>query len=138
MRSLGQLRISDIRADLAWGLRWGVGAGAAYAALATVSRILRGTRPFDRVDTTYPETIAFYLLGGVVTGVMLALVRSRVRSTLSAVGAGILVMFPIALVHRVVTRGVQDWGIGDLVVPLLAAVMLGGMGGLIVKATLMD
>jgi hypothetical protein len=89
----------SIRADVRWGIGWGVWLASGFAVLGGALFVLRGSSRFS-VPLVILGYFAMGLLGGVLAGLMRPLARNRWGATAMGVVIGILV-YGIAMIIAV-------------------------------------
>ncbi len=78
-------------------------------AWATTLRVVNGQESFSNLETTYGAVIAFYFLGGVVSGAILGALRPLMRSRAGLALAVVLAAAPLTVALRVMWSGFTPW-----------------------------
>ncbi len=123
-------RSSDLRRDLRWGIMWGLGFAAVYTFVAALIFAVEGQHPFEANDATLGEAIVGYVLGGLVGGVLLGLLRPLTARRWGAVFVGILVGVPaVGAVVLPIEGPPSAWDQADLFAVVVLGTILGAFGG---------
>lgn len=117
--------------NVKWGTSWGLAFGAFYSIWVLVLFAFSGTAAFDRLRITLPKAIMFYMLGGLVVGAIVGVLRPLSTRLAGAVAVGMIATVPLALGFRLVTRGLAPWTGVDTAALITSTIVLGGLGGLI-------
>lgn len=84
--------------NLLWGIRYGVIFAAFYCATALAIFAVGGSGAFARYNISLGRTLACYLLGGIIGGAVLGLLRPLTRSWVGSAFVGVLATLPVALI----------------------------------------
>lgn len=108
-----------------WGARWGIVFGAAFCALAMAAFLIGGRATFASLDTTLGRILAFYLVGGTFSGMLVGLLQPLTIRPVGAAVTGFICGALLAVLFRVTQDGLTDWTGGDVVTVLVVATVLG-------------
>jgi hypothetical protein len=97
--------ISKLRRNLRWGIGNGLFMGCFFTAVVLVIRVVPGNRPFERTGVTIASTIAVYLIGGMLAGAIIGLLRPLARYALGAMLVSIPAALPVAIRMAVAFEG---------------------------------
>ncbi len=113
-------------ANLAKGVALGLFVATGLSLYVTVLRVGSGPGPFQRLDTTYPMTVALYYGAGFVGGILLGLVWPLKRWFLGSALLGMLGVFPLYLGASFLMSPPSQWLTGtNFAEAALLALMVG-------------
>jgi hypothetical protein len=116
--------------DIRWGIGWGLFAACFYALVALVIYAFQGSRPFESKGITLASTVAVYIVGGLIGGTIVGLLRPLTKRRAGAMLLGVIAMIPVSIGFVFILFGpISRWGGGELFGVLFTAVFLGGYGG---------
>jgi hypothetical protein len=116
--------------DLRWGIGWGLFAACFYSLVALGIYAFQGSRPFESKDITLGSTVAVYIVGGLLGGTVVGLLRPLGKRRAGAMLLGVIAMIPVSIGFVFILFGpISRWGGGELFGVLFTAVFLGGYGG---------
>jgi hypothetical protein len=105
----GRHLLRSLLNNVTWGIRWGLRLGCVFSLLALGARVVAGSSGFDKVHTTVWAFVALYLVGGIVSGTIVGLLRPILRWRVGGLVTGIVATFPIALALRTMADGFAPW-----------------------------
>ena len=115
-------------ADLRWGAGWGLSGAFFYAFVAVAIYAIRGSTPFEANGV--PLALGGYLVGGLIAGGVVGLLRPLNKRRSGAVLVGMIASLPAMLGLGLVAFGpIQDGGSTKVLSGVLTAVLLGGYTG---------
>ena len=85
---------TSLSENVKWGLGWGVFMGCFYSAFAVLILFTRGPQAFSSKGASFAGMIAVYIIGGIVAGCFLGILRPITRYFVGALIAAILVSVP--------------------------------------------
>jgi hypothetical protein len=109
--SEGPLRV--LGTNLAKGVALGLFVATGLSLFVTVLRVGSGPGPFQRLDTTYPLTVALYYGAGFVGGILIGLAWPLKRWLLGSALLGMLGVFPAYLGAAFLMSPPSQWLTGD-------------------------
>lgn len=86
----------EVMANIRWGIRYGVIFAAFYCATALAIFAVEGSGAFSRYDITLGRTLASYVLGGILGGATLGLLRPLTRYWAGSACVGVFAALPVA------------------------------------------
>lgn len=81
----------SLRADVSWGVKWGLWFAGGYSLIALALFILQGTVVGQPSRFTLPVVIAFYWAAGIISGAIVGVLKPFARSRFGAITVGALV-----------------------------------------------
>jgi hypothetical protein len=121
---------STVWRDLRWGIGWGLFAGVFYSLVAFAIYAFQGSRPFESKGITLGSTLMVYIVGGLIGGTVVGLLRPLAKQRAGAMIVGVITMIPVSIGFVFILFGpMSRWGGGELFGVLFTAVFLGGYGG---------
>jgi hypothetical protein len=127
---------NETRSNAIEGARWGLIMASLLSLWVGVLSIIQGSLTFvsSTGDRYYaPTIVGLYLLGGVIAGTMIGVLRGLLRWRAGAVLVGVLAAVPIAAVFLITVRGFAPWGTTETIFVVIFSSAFGGGGGLIVR-----
>jgi hypothetical protein len=121
-------RFAELRERTFFFALFGLAFGVLLCGYATVLRVIGGTRAFDANGTSYTATLATYLVGPTLGGVVVSLLFPLTDSRLGAVLVGFIGAIPVYACAFLAVGG------GDLAGVLICALGTGGGLGYISHA----
>ncbi len=95
---------AGLRADLIWGVAWGVGLSSFLAIIAIVEVII-GMGFSSAALRMISLALLIYLSGAVAGGIIVGLLRPSLHSRFGAAVAGALATIPVAIAIRILGKG---------------------------------
>jgi hypothetical protein len=134
--------MSRIR-DAVAGVKWGLGAAGVLCAwvtvVALVNLVVNGSLTLRGRGQEYHilAIIAAYVVGGAVTGAIVGALRPLLRWKFGAAVVGAMAAVPLVGI-TVARSGFTSWEAADTFGVVFGALVLGGGGGLILRAFLLE
>lgn len=125
--SIVERRLADIR----WGVQYGMGFAILFSICAVIQRITVGPTAFDQYHATIVGVLGIYFGGGLVSGVLVGLLRPLAKYALGAALVGFIAAFPVILAIDKLMRGGEAWSYIDTVVVTVSSAGLGSLPALI-------
>ena len=117
-----------LRANVAWGISWGLFAAAFYALLATVLWAAHDRHEFRGLGLG--ALILLYFTGGTLGGLLLGVLRPLITSRGRGAIVGMIITTPMAWAVAMAVYGpLWEMEIGGLIGLHIAPVLLGGYAG---------
>lgn len=85
---------TSLSENVKWGLGWGVFMACFYSAFAVLILLTRGPQAFTSKGASFTGMISVYIVGGILAGGILGMLRPITRHFLGAVVAAIPVSVP--------------------------------------------
>ena len=99
--------------------------GVALSLLALIVFLIGGEGTFASLHTSFAKAVLAYLLGGIIAGTIVGILRPLARWKAGAVVVGFLASLPVAVLFRLAAVGADGWSKRDTGVSLLFAATLG-------------
>jgi hypothetical protein len=113
-------------------MRWGLGLGLYFLLLALLRRGSSVRRAFDGPQPSIPSTVLICVVGGLLAGAIVGLLRKHLTTFPRGVGAGFVAVFP-ATVFNEFLRPATSAITTRLVIAAATALLFGSIvGGMIV------
>ena len=123
---------TSLAENIEWGLWYGVAMACAYSAIAILLFLIRGPRAFIHNGISLVSTIAVYLIGGILGGLMLGALRPLTRYFLGVLLVAIPVSAPLFGGILVATKGVPwQWSEKTWITFVIATCFFGPFFGFI-------
>lgn len=103
--------------------------GTGFSAYACLLYALKGPAPFERLGTTVGGTIGVYLIGSVLSGLLLGLLLPLGRSTAGAMVLGMVAVFPLYKGASFAMDGLDAMTWSDTLDALVLSVIAGSILG---------
>lgn len=118
---------ADRLGDVIWGLRWGLQMAAGFAVIAVAFLAINELPPSQPAEVPVSPVYLFllYLACGVISGVLVGLLRAQLANRGSANMVGILAAMPWYFGIRVLAFGWSNWSPVDIVFLLVAPILVG-------------
>jgi len=111
------------------GMRNGLGIALVLSIIAIALYIVQGPNGLARIGITLPQVLLLYVLGGVIAGTIVGLLRAHVTSALSATIVGALAAFPVCICAYVLKYGaLSRWDREPWILSAVGALILGAVG----------
>jgi hypothetical protein len=110
--------------NLRWGAGWGLSLASLFSLYVFALSIIRGSAPFDRHGISPAEVIQAYLVGGVVAGALIGLLRPLTRWGWGAALLGLIASIPIVGLIGLALHG-PDPSSSEILAQAITAVLLG-------------
>jgi hypothetical protein len=105
----------------------------ALSVWVTLLRVVSGTAPFDRLDTTYPTVVGLYYAGALAGGLVIGLAWPLRRWLFGSALLGVLGMLPLYLGVAYIESAPSQWLTEEsLTVAVLLAILVGAPVGTLV------
>lgn len=124
--------------NLRWGIFWGLCGAAVYCAWVGILFLLRGAAPFLANGTTFPATLAAYLVGGLGAGIILGLLRPFTRMVWGVALVGFLCALPVWFGALGAVEGFQRIDGADVRVMVFLAFATGPLCAFLARRRLKD
>jgi hypothetical protein len=122
----------QIPEKLRWHAKFGLVVGVLFAAANSLPMITVGPAYYrERIGLPYLAVCALYLVGGVMTFLMLAILQDYAKSLVSYLVVGVLVAFPASAMTALALAKPEHPFEDMSFVAVVAAVVYGIIGGLI-------
>jgi len=113
-----------------WGAGWGLFTGVIYSAFGMGVLLLRGGGSSARDEVSAPVLILFYLLAGLVGGVIVGLFRPLLKHRAWSTATGVIALLPASVgVLRLMAGPISGWGGAEWFAVFGTAAFLGGYFG---------
>lgn len=123
-------RKSTVWQDVKWGLIYGIGLAAIYAAYVIVLFLFAGSEPFDELEVSLPAVLGAYFFGGLLGGVVLGLLRPLAKTLLAYMAVGMVVALPVVFGLVLIKSGpLSGWSRPECIVMLVLTTFYGIGGG---------
>lgn len=111
------------------GMRNGLGIALVLSIIAVALYIIRGPDRLARIGVTLPQVLFLYILGGVIAGTIIGLLRAHVTSALSATIVGALAAFPVCICAYILKYGAPSrWDREPWILSAVGALIIGAVG----------
>lgn len=94
--------------NVRWGIRYGVIFSAFYCVAALAIFAAGGSEAFTRYNISLGRTLACYILGGIMGGAVLGLLRPLTRSWVGSAFVGVFAALPVAWIMARAVGVVDD------------------------------
>lgn len=102
------LNRSSLKRDLRWGTTGGLSIAVVYCVWVLIIYMLRGSDPFEQAGVSLPMVLITYLGVGLVSGMVVGLLRPLTRWTVGAYAVGLAAGVPFGLGLVVCIQGSPD------------------------------
>lgn len=115
---------------LMWGLRYGMAFGSAFSFLGVVIFLLNGWHTSAVIGVDLFAVIAFYLVGGVVAGLLLGIFKPLVKWRAGAAAVGVLIAVPVLEMTQILFEGLHVPNAFELREVMTVGVLMGVVVGI--------
>ena len=116
-------------ANIRWGIQWGMTIASIYSLIALVINRLSAGQAFSRKGITLGQTIALYMISGLIGGIVIGSLRPVMKSKLGASAVGVIAAFPLSVGISVMRSGAPSgWNDETWVPTVITAVVFGIIG----------
>jgi hypothetical protein len=118
--------------NIAWGIRIGLAFAGLLILWVIVTYLVSGREAFDKLDTTWAETVVSYLIAGLTCGIVLGFVRPHLTSMRRAVMLGPVIALPVFVtIASVIDQPVWHWSASLWILWTAVAAIFGSLLGAI-------
>jgi hypothetical protein len=112
--------------NVRWGIAYGLGFASMFVLYVLGLFAIRGAQPFEHLGTTLTGCIVVYLVGGIMTGAVVGLLRPLLVTRRGAMVVGAVATVPTAAGAMLLVAGpIARWDKGEWVIPLVYSVLVG-------------